>query len=47
MPKIYLDYAASSPVDPKVFRAMLPYLKKECGNPSSVHGFGFSLLIWF
>jgi len=45
MPKIYLDYAASSPVDPKVLRAMLPYLKKECGNPSSVHGFGQKALL--
>ena len=40
MPKIYLDYAASTPIDPKVFRAMLPYLKKDFGNPSSIHSFG-------
>ena len=44
MPKIYLDYAASTPIDPKVLRAMLPYLKKEFGNPSSVHSFGQSAL---
>ncbi len=42
MPKkrIYLDYSASTPIDPKVLSAMLPYLKREYGNPSSVHSFG-------
>ncbi|MBI2626555.1 MAG: cysteine desulfurase, partial [Candidatus Nealsonbacteria bacterium] len=40
MPKVYLDYAATTPVDPKVFRAMRPYLKKEFGNASSIHIFG-------
>jgi len=38
--RIYLDYAASTPVDKKVLDVMLPYLKKEYGNPSSSHWFG-------
>lgn len=37
MPDIYLDYAAATPVDPRVLRAMLPYLKTEFANPSSIH----------
>ncbi|MDO8265004.1 MAG: cysteine desulfurase family protein [Candidatus Parcubacteria bacterium] len=38
--KVYLDYAATTPVDPAVFRAMSAFLKKDFGNPSSVHYFG-------
>lgn len=37
---IYLDYAASTPVDKKVQKAMLPFLRTEFGNPSSVHQLG-------
>jgi cysteine desulfurase len=37
---IYLDYAATTPVDPRVVEAMLPYLTADFGNPSSVHVFG-------
>src|SRR2546423_14314533 len=37
---IYLDYNATTPVDPIVVEAMLPYLSTHFGNPSSTHGFG-------
>jgi cysteine desulfurase len=40
MRKVYLDYAATTPVDERVVEAMLPYLKEHFGNPSSVHEFG-------
>ncbi|MCL5067046.1 MAG: cysteine desulfurase [Thaumarchaeota archaeon] len=37
---IYLDYNATTPVDPEVLKAMDPYLKREFGNPSSSHLYG-------
>ncbi len=40
MKPIYLDYNASTPVDPRVLDEMLPYLKDKYGNPSSTHEFG-------
>jgi cysteine desulfurase len=39
-PRVYLDYAASTPVDPRVLERMLPYFGGRFGNPSSVHRFG-------
>jgi cysteine desulfurase len=38
--KIYMDYAATTPVDPRVLAAMTPYFTDFFGNPSSVHVFG-------
>jgi len=37
---IYLDYSATTPVDPRVLEAMTPYFSASFGNPSSVHRFG-------
>jgi cysteine desulfurase len=37
---VYLDYNATTPVDPIVLKAMLPYLCDEFGNPSSAHALG-------
>ena len=42
MGDIYLDYNATTPIDPKVAEAMLPYVHGLFGNPSSTHSFGLA-----
>ena len=37
---IYLDNAASTKIHDDVFDAMMPYLKEQYGNPSSIHRYG-------
>ena len=39
-PRIYLDNAATTPLDPEVLEAMLPFMQHHFGNPSSIHAFG-------
>jgi cysteine desulfurase len=40
MDPIYLDYNATTPIDPQVAEAMLPYIHQHFGNPSSGHIYG-------
>lgn len=37
---VYLDYNATTPVDPAVVDAMMPYLHEQFGNPASTHAYG-------
>lgn len=38
--KVYLDNAATTPLDPEVFEAMRPFMLEDFGNPSSTHAHG-------
>jgi cysteine desulfurase len=40
MMPIYLDYNATTPIDPAVADAIVPYLRERFGNPSSTHAYG-------
>lgn len=40
MKRIYLDNAATTKINPEVFKAMLPFLEDKFGNPSSIHSWG-------
>jgi len=36
--RVYLDNAATHPLDPEVFEVMKPFMMEDFGNPSSTHG---------
>jgi cysteine desulfurase len=38
--RVYLDNAATTPLDKEVVEVMLPYMTEHFGNPSSIHGHG-------
>ncbi len=40
MRKVYFDHSATTPVDPQVVEAMIPFFSEKFGNPSSIHSFG-------
>ena len=40
MQRIYFDNAATTPLDPEVFKAMLPFFNEKFGNPSSIYSYG-------
>ncbi len=40
MKRVYLDYSATAPTDPRVIKAMQPYFFEAFGNPASIHSFG-------
>ena len=38
--RVYLDYAATTPTDPRVLAVILPYFNDVFGNPSSIYSYG-------
>lgn len=43
MKRFYLDHAATTPLDDRVFDAMVPFMKEFYGNPSSIHSHGIEV----
>ena len=37
MKNVYLDHAATTPIDPRVLKAMLPFFNEKFGNPSALY----------
>ncbi|MCY9410102.1 aminotransferase class V-fold PLP-dependent enzyme, partial [Bacillus inaquosorum] len=46
MERIYLDHAATSPLDERVLEKMIPHFSGNFGNPSSIHSFGRESRKW-
>lgn len=46
MERIYLDHAATSPMDERVLEKMIPHFSGSFGNPSSIHSFGRESRKW-
>ncbi|MCY8212381.1 aminotransferase class V-fold PLP-dependent enzyme, partial [Bacillus spizizenii] len=46
MERIYLDHAATSPMDERVLEKMIPHFSGNFGNPSSIHSFGRESRKW-
>ena len=42
MEPVYLDYNATTPIDPRVAEVMLPFINQHFGNPSSSHAYGIT-----
>jgi len=40
MQRIYLDNAATTPLDPRVLESMMPYMQDKFGNPSTIYSYG-------
>lgn len=40
MRQVYMDHSATTPVDPEVFKALIPYFNDRYGNPSSIYSLG-------
>ncbi len=41
--RVYVDYAAATPIHPEVFKVMSPYFNEYVGNPSAIHSEGLQL----